>query len=76
MPPVPDFGNLFREAFDAVRWREPGGSDAVGVEEFQQAIDTDCSAVDASRDVRWVLRGTIDSVDPIGHGVDVDAVAD
>ena len=72
MPGVSDFCELFWERFNTVRWSEEGGLDVVLFVEFQEAVDTNSRAIDATRDVGWVLRRPITGVDPVCHSVDID----
>ena len=37
---ISDFGELFRKAFDAVRWREESGLDVVLIVELEETVDT------------------------------------
>ena len=71
---VPHFGQLFRKRLDAVGGREEGRADVVFGVQFKQAVDSYCGAVDAARDVCWVLRRAVAGVYPVCYCVDVDYV--
>lgn len=72
VPGVSNLAELLGEGFDAVGRGEPCRFDVVSVVEFQEAVDTDRSAVYPSRNVRWVLRAAVAGVDPVCYCVDVD----
>lgn len=71
---IADFGQLFGERLDAVGGREEGGFDVVLGVQLEEAVDADCCAIYASRDVRWVLWRSVTGVDPVRYCVYVDWV--
>ena len=69
---ISDLRQLLWERLDAVSGREEGRLDAVLIVELEQAINAYSGSVNASRDVGWVLRRAVGSIDPICYCVDVD----
>lgn len=61
---VHDLADLLGEGLGGVRGREPRGFNVVFVPESEQAVDADCRAEDAARDVGGVRWGAGFGVEP------------
>lgn len=64
MTSVSDLGHLLGKRLECMSWREEGCFDLIFRKELKKTIYANSGSIDATRDIRGILRTAVGCIDP------------